>query len=90
MQVMTARRRLKFNRARSHPKTVLYAKSRFSAKSEAKWFRKVVVSWLAPPDVLNTSVVKEALSISRIRSSYLLCLARSYSVLHVKQVVTAL
>ena len=61
---MAARRRLKFKRARSHPKTMLYARSRFYARSEAKCFRKVVVSWLAPPNVLNTSGVKEALSTS--------------------------
>ena len=76
MQVMAARRRLKFSRARSHPSTVLYIRSRFSASCEAKCFRNVAVSGLAPPDVLNTSGVKEALSTSRIRSS---CLFRSSS-----------
>ena len=43
LQVMAARRRLKFHHARNH-RTVLHAKSRFSASSEARYFRKVVLS----------------------------------------------
>ena len=82
MQVMAARRRLKFSCARNHPSTVLYDRSRFSASSEAKCFRKVVVSGLAPPEVLNTSGVKKALSNLRIRSSYLFHLAHLCSMGH--------
>ena len=77
MQVMAAYRRQKFSRALNYPRTMPYAKSCFSASIEAGCFRKVVVSGLAPPDVLNTSGVKEALSTLEIRSSYSLHLARS-------------
>ena len=77
MQVMAARGRLKFSCTLNHPSTVLHIRLRSSGSSEAKCFMKVEVSGLAPPEVLNTSGVKEALSTSRIRSSYLFCLARS-------------
>ena len=58
IQLMAVCRRLKFSCARSHPSTVLSVRSRFSASRQAKCFRNVVVSGLAPPDVLNTSGVK--------------------------------
>ena len=75
---MATCRNLKLNRARNHPSTVLYVRSRFSAVSEGTCFRKVAVSGLAPPEVLITSGVKESLSTSRARSSYLFHLARSF------------
>ena len=77
MQGMAARRRLKFSCAQSNPSSVLYVRSHFSTSSEAKCFRKVVVSGIDPPKVLNTSRVKEAFFTSRIPSSYLFHLARS-------------
>ena len=79
MQVMAACRRLKFCRAHNHPSNVLYmyVSSCFSASSEAKCFRKVVVSALGPPEVLNTIGVQEAFFTSKICSLYLFCLAHS-------------
>ena len=78
MQLMAACRRLKFSRARNHSSPELYIRSCFLASGDAKCFiRKVVVSGLAHPEVLNTSGLKKALSTSRIHSSYLICLAHS-------------
>ena len=77
MRVMAACRRLKFSRARNHPITVLYVRSCFLASSEPKCCGKIVVSGLAPPEVLNTSGAKGALSTSRIHSLYLFSLACS-------------
>ena len=70
MQVMAAPGRLKFIHAHNHSTTVLYVTSCFSTSSEAKCFIKVVVSGLAPPEVLNTSGLKEAFLTLRICSSY--------------------
>ena len=78
MHVMAARSKLKFTLALSHPKTVEYCRSRLSASREARCFKKVVVSGLAPPDVLNTSGVNVAFSTSKTLSSYLLRLALSW------------
>ena len=77
MQVMATRRKLKFSRGHNHPRTVLHAKSRFSVTSEARYFKNIVVSGLAPPDVLNTSGVKKVFPFHKIRFSYLLHWARS-------------
>ena len=57
--VIAADSRLKFSVTLNQPKTVLHCRSCLSASREVSCFRKVVVSELAPPDVLNTRGVNE-------------------------------
>ena len=79
MQVIAALSRLKFTLALSHPRTKQYYKSRLSASREARCFRKVVVSGLAPPDVLKTRGVNVAFSTSTTLSSYMYLLRLALS-----------
>ena len=61
--------KLNDSRVRSQAMVTLYGSFRFSASTEAKRFRNMVASLLAPPDAEKTSGVKAALSTSRTLSS---------------------
>ena len=78
MHITADRRRLKLSRARSQPRVVLYAMSLFSASFELRCLRQVLVSVLAPPEVVNTRGVNEARSTSWMGSSYRFRLACSW------------
>ena len=78
MHITADCRRLKLSRACSQPMVVLYATSLFSTSFEARCLRKVLVSGLAPPEVVNTRGVNEARSTSRMHSSYWFHLACSW------------
>ena len=54
--------KLNDSRVRSQAMVTLYGSFRFSASTEAKRFRNMVASLLAPPDAEKTSGVKAALS----------------------------
>ena len=69
-QATAERRRLKARRSLYHAIVVLYASPLWSAMHAANRFKKVVVSFLAPPVAENTSGVNAALSTSRTLSSY--------------------
>ena len=73
---MAARWRLKFDHSRSHTRTVPYARSHFSASTEARCFKEIVVHGLAVLDhVLDTKGLKKDPSTLWICSSHFLCLA---------------
>ena len=78
MHITADCRRLKLSQAHSQPMVVLYAMSLFSASFGARCLRKVLMSRLAPPEVVNTRRVNETRSISRMHSSYRFCLACSW------------
>ena len=69
MHIMADRNKLRLMVVRSHAIVVEYVSPCFSASSEARCCKKVVVSRLAPPDVEKINSVKEARSTSRTRSS---------------------
>ena len=77
MQVMAALSGLKFTLPHNHPRTKQYCKSHLSNSREARCFRTVVVSGLAPPDVLKTRGVNVAFLTSKTPFSYLLDLVLS-------------
>ena len=78
MHITADGRRLELSRSRSQTMVVLYATSLFSASFEARCLRKVLVSGLVPPEVMNTRGVNEARSTSRMRSLYRFRLACSW------------
>ena len=78
MHITADGRRLRLSRAHSQPMVVLYATSLFYASFGARCLRKVLVSGLAPPEVVNTKGVNEARSTSQMCSLYRFCLACSW------------